>query len=432
MTSSPVSFSAPEGFDPFSPTFIADPHVFWQSAREHPVFFYEPLGCWVLSRHDHIATAFRDWQTFSSRALRAVPLPAAARERVPADVQQIPATIMKSTFINMDPPQHTVHRKNTQRALTRSRVAAAEAQIRELANGLIDDFVDRGDCDLVNDFCHPLTLSVILSMIGVPAESLPQVRAWIDDLFGLMIPDRGQSDEEALQQLPAPPEEIEARYLRLGEAFAFFQRYLDERRDNPRDDLASAMVMAKAEDGTPAMTDDQIVTHLLGALVAAGSETTANLIAQMVRYLSSHDEVLQEVVAAPDLWENAVEEGLRRWAIANNLMRVTTRDVEMGDVTIPAYSGVLINVAGANADGDVFSDPLAFDVHRDNVDRHLAFGVGRHFCLGAPLARLETRCALQELYRRIPDIAADPDQPVEYNPAISVRGLKRLPVSWAA
>jgi cytochrome P450 len=430
MTTDTIRSPAPQGFNPFSPDFLGDPHAFWQSAREHPVFFYEPLGCWVLSRHEHIAAAFRDWQTFSSRALRAAPLPAQARERVPAAVQAIPPTIMKSTFINMDPPQHTVHRKNTQKALTRSRVAAAESQIRAVANGLIDGFSDRGACDLMADFCHPFTQSVIISMIGLPVDTVPHVRTWIDDLFGLMIPDQGQTDEEAEQQLPAPPEEIEARYVRLGEAYRFFQAYLEDRRADPKDDLASAMVMARNEDGTPAMSDDQIVTHLLGAMVAAGSETTANLIGQMVRYFSGHGDVLAEVLEAPELWERAVEEGLRRWAIANNLLRVATADVEVGGVRIPAHSGVLINPAGANSDDAVFPDPLEFDLHRPNLDDHLAFGVGRHFCLGAPLARLEARCALQELYGRLPDMAVDPDQAIEYNPAISVRGLARLTVTW--
>jgi cytochrome P450 len=432
MSTDTVRSPAPEGFNPFSPGFLEDPHEFWQSARDNPVFFYEPLHCWVLSRHEDIGAAFRDWHSFSSRALRAVPLPAQSRERVPAEVRAIPPTIMKSTFINMDPPEHTVHRKNTQRALTRSRVAAAESRIRELANELIDGFAERGRCDLMADFCHPVTQSVIISMIGLSPETVPQVRTWIDDLFGLMIPDQGQSDEEAARQLPAPPEEIEARYLRLGEAYRLFESLLHERRANPTDDLASAMVQATSEDGTPAMSNDQIVTHLLGAMVAAGSETTANLIAQMVRYFSVHREVLDEVLATPDLWESAVEEGLRRWAIANNLLRVTTTDVEIGGVRIPAHSAVLINTAGANSDESVFPNPLEFDVHRDNLDQHLAFGVGRHFCLGAPLARLEARCALQELYRRLPSLAVEPDQPIEYNPAISVRGLKALQVSWAS
>jgi cytochrome P450 len=422
--------TAPAGFDPFSPAFLDDPHRFWQTARDRPVFFHEPLHCWVLSRHEDIGRTFRDWQSFSSRALRAAPLPAAARDRVPADVQAIPPTIMKSTFINMDPPGHTVHRKNTQRALTRSRVAAAEPEIRAAANRLIDGFIDQGHCDLMSDYCHPLTLSVIISLIGLPTDIVPQVRTWIDDLFGLMIPDQGQTDEEAEQQLPASPEEIEARYIRLGDAYRFFEAYLERRRNEPGDDLASAMLLATTADGTPAMSNDQIITHLLGAMVAAGSETTANLIAQMVRYLSGHRDVLDEITQTPELWERAVEEGLRRFAIANNLLRVTTTDVELHGVRIPAHSAVLINVAGANSDAAVFPDPLEFDIHRENIDEHLAFGVGRHFCLGAPLARLETRCGLEELYKRLPSLTVDPDQLIEYNPAISVRGLRALAVSW--
>jgi cytochrome P450 len=191
------------------------------------------------------------------------------------------------------------------------------------------------------------------------------------------------------------------------------------------------MLQATNEDGTPAMSYDHILGHVVG-LAVAGSETTAGLMGEMVRCFSAEPEVLEEVLGTPELWDNAVEESLRRWAVVNNLLRVTTADVEVGDVTIPARSAVLLNIAGANSDATVFDDPLRFDLHRANRDDHLGFGVGRHFCSGAPLARLEAKCALEELYRRIPDLRAVPDQEIAYKPAATTRGLKRLLASWSA
>jgi cytochrome P450 len=228
---------------------------------------------------------------------------------------------------------------------------------------------------------------------------------------------------------PLPVEELEARYARVAEASEFFERFLDQRRAEPQEDLASAMVLATDEDGTPSMTNEQVLAHML-EITAAGSETTASLIGHMVRFFSEQPATLADVRSDPSLWEPAIEEGLRRTAIGTHMMRVTTRDVELGGVHIPAGSKVMPNLPAANADHDQFPDPLTFDIHRSNSDEHVAFGHGRHLCMGAPLARLESRVALQELYRRMPDLVAEPGQPLEYVVATSVRGLKHLRVSW--
>jgi cytochrome P450 len=426
-TDTPIRPPAPAGFDPFSQDFLADPHAFWQDAREHPAFFYEPLRCWVLTGHADVTNAFKNWQTFSSRVLRVAPLP--EDTRVPAQTREILTELMAHAIINMDPPEHTVHRKSTQKAFTRPLVAASEPMIRQLANELIDDFADRGECDLVSDYFHKLTIGVIVRMAAMPEEILPRFRGWIDDLQGLMTLQQFNDDDEPTQ-LPAPIEVLEERYVRVAEAYPLFKAYLDDRRANPRDDLASAMLQATNDDGTPAMSYDHILGHIVG-LAVAGSETTTGLMGQLVRLFGARPELLDQIGADPDLWDNAVEEGLRRLAVVNNLLRVTTTEVEVAGVTIPARSPVLLNVAGANSDASVFDDPLAFDLHRVNRDDHLGFGLGRHFCSGAPLARLEARCALEELYRRLPDLRVVADQPLEYKPAVTVRGLKRLLARWA-
>lgn len=419
---------APAGFDPFSQDFLADPHVFWQTARDRPVFFYEPLRCWVLSRHEDVERAFKDWRTFSSQVLRVAPLP--ADTRVTAETQAVLTELMAHAIINMDPPEHTIHRKSTQQAFTRPLVTASEPMIRALADELIDGFVDRGECDLVADYFHQLTIGVIVRMADMPPEILPRFRGWIDDLQGLMTVRQFDEGDDAEVQLPAPVEVLEERYVRVAEAYPTFQAYLDARRAQPSDDLASAMLQATNDDGTPAMSYEHILGHIVG-LAVAGSETTTGLMSQIVRAFDARPELLTEVLAAPDLWDAAIEEGLRRFAVVNNVLRVTTADVEVAGVTIPARSPVLLNIAGANSDAGAFADPLAFDLHRPNRGDHLGFGLGRHFCLGAPLARLEARCALEALYRRLPGLRVVPDQELLYKTGVTVRGMRQLLISWA-
>ena len=417
------------GFDPFSPEYIEDPQEFLQRAhRERPVFYHEPLEMWVLTRYADVSATLSDWQTFSSRAWRALPVPPELRDRVSEADERSAIEVLDANFINIDPPSHTRERKKAQKTFTRPRIAATEERIRELANELVDGFAERGGCDLMQEFCYPLGLRVILDMIGLPAEKLPDMRNWIDDFFALMTP-ANASDPDAEVEITLPIDEIEMRYARVAEATEYFRRFLDDRRANPRDDLASAMVLATDDDGTPSMTYEQVLSHLI-EITAAGSETTASLIGHMVRLFSLNPEALADVEADPALWEAAIEEGLRRTSIGSHLMRITTRDVEIEGVRIPAGSTVCLIPAAANADADKFPDPLAFDVHRPNSRDHLAFGKGRHMCLGAPLARLEARAAVQELYRRLPGLAAPLDEPLEFTVTMTVRGIAHLPVTW--
>ncbi len=417
------------GFDPFSAEYTEDPQLFIQQAHEaRSVFYYPPLDVWMVTGYEDVCAILSDWRTFSSHAWQAVPLPPEVRDRVPDEQLRIAATVLDLNFINIDPPSHTQERRKAQQAFTRPLIAASEPRIREMSNELIDGFVDAGSADLMVDFCYPLGLRVIADMIGLPFEILPKLRTWVDDFFRLMAPAGGTS-ADGESEITLPIAELEESYARVAEASEFFERFLDERRANPQDDLASAMVLATDDDGNPAMSNEQVLAHML-EVTAAGSETTASLIGHMVRFFSQYPDALAEVKSDPALWEPAIEEGLRRTAIGTHMMRITTRDVELGGVHIPAGSRVAPNLPAANVDPRQFPDPLTYDLHRPNSGEHVAFGSGRHLCMGAPLARLESRTALQELYRRMPDLVADLDQPLEFVVAMSVRGLKHLPVSW--
>jgi cytochrome P450 len=426
------TFPSMDGFDPFSPEYVEDPHAFIQRAHEaQPVFYYPAFDAWVITRYDDVAAILGDWAGFSSAAYRALPVPPELSDRVPEHVRQVAEEILARNFVNIDPPAHTQERRNAQKAFTRKRIDESEPRIRAIAGELIDEFEDAGRCDLMQDFAYPLGIRVIVDMLGVPPETLPRFRVWIDDFFSLMAPRQREGAGEEELELSMPMEELEERYRRVAEASVFFTRLLDERRANPRDDLASAMLEATNDDGTPAMSTAQVLAHML-ELTAAGRETTASLIGHMVRFFTLNPEALEEVKRDPALWEAAVEEGLRRSAIAPHLIRIVTRDIELGGVPIPAGSKVLVHLASADADEKRFPGALQFDIHRPNASEHLAFGHGRHLCMGAPLARLEARTALQELYRRLPDLAVDLEQPLDFFMALTTRGLRHLPVFWSA
>ncbi len=410
-----------EGFDPLSQEFNRNPDpVLERARREVPVFYHAPLDVWVITRYEDILEATKDYKTFSSRAFRSVPPPPELEGRVPSN-------LMATAFPNLDPPEHTVSRKTANKWFTLKQVAAQEPVIRELAHELIDDFVVNGRCDLMRQFCYPLSLGVILRMLGLPLEDGPRFRQWTEDMFSLMSP--GPADADIALSRPMPEAERQERYGRIAEAWEYYGRVIEERRQHPREDMTSAMVQATDDDGNPALSTDTIIFHMI-ELTAAGNDTTANLMGNVVQFFDENPEQLEELKRDPSLLENAVEEGLRRRPTSPQMYRITTRDVELGGVTIPARSIVCLSFGSGSNDEGHFPEPLTFDIHRENADEHLAFGHGRHFCLGAPLARLEARLGLEALFERIPTIRVVPGQTLQFVPVVTVQTMVSLQVEW--
>ncbi|UGS37290.1 cytochrome P450 [Capillimicrobium parvum] len=420
-TTSPQVRPELDGFDPFSQDFSRDPDpMLGRAHRDSPVFWYEPLGCWFVTRYDDVEWVFTDSKTFSSRALRAVPVPAALRDRLP----ERPLNV---NYINIDPPQHTRDRKASQRGFTRPIVAALEPKIREFATELIDAFADRGHCDFMQEFAYPLSLRVIVQVLGLPPSDMPRLRQWTEDMFSLMS--AGAADEPDAPTRPMSEAEATERYTRLADAWDYFGEVVADRRAAPREDFLTVLSNSRTPEGEWTMDDDTIKTHLI-ELVAAGNDTTANLMGNLVQFLDHDPDQLEEVKRDGSLWEGVVEEGLRRRSTGPHLLRITTRDVELSGVKIPRGSIIVVNTTGANTDPAKFDDPLRFDVHRPNATDHLAFGKGRHFCLGAPLARLEAQVAMREVYGHLPGLTV-PDQRLEYVPTMTVQTLKSLRIEWS-
>jgi cytochrome P450 len=416
MTASPT-FS---GLDLLSHAYRVNPGAGIQGALDaHPVSYYEPLNCYVVLRYEDARAVLADFETFSSRVFRVLPAPDADPE-----AQRVTKLIIEGQALGMDPPEHTRERRAAQRSFTHARVRATLPLIEQIANELIDAFVTRGECDLMTEYCYRLTLRGVGSMLGLPGADLPAFEAFINEIFTLMIPLNAPGNPNMTH------EALLAGYERTYRAYQVFSRFVAERREHPRDDLASEMLALTDDAGEPLLSNDAALAHMVGITVA-GTGTTANLIGYIVRYLSEQPEVIEEVRREPALWGAVVEEGLRCASVSGLLYRRTTRDVELRGVTIPAESLVAVNVAAANADPRQFPDPLRFDIHRPNPADHLAFGLGRHFCMGSPLARPEARVGLETLYARIPDLRADPDEELEFAPNFVVRSQLHQRVTWS-
>ncbi len=406
-------------FDPLSVHYLANPvPVLKRLQVEQPVFFYAPLGCWVVSKFADIRAAFLDHETYSSQATSFV--------RPPEDMAGAVADFTRDQIIIMlDPPEHSRHRNAMAKGFGFAAIKRLEGHITAAANRLIDEIEPLGGADLMSSFCIPLTMETIITVLGIPSDRRADYRQWSEDFFSLLTPRKsGDGEGRTLEN-----SELRDRWARLAEASSFLKTYIERLRQNPTDNILSDMVHAETADGDPVLNDGDIVGHML-SLIGAGHDTTANAIAHTVHFLSENPEQRDVIMADKDLIPRAVEEGLRMRGTVPGLFRVTTRDVTISGVDIPANSLIYFLVAAAGHDEEVFPDSTKFDVHRENAGRHLAFGIGRHTCIGSALARLQASVAIGELYKRLPTIREVPGYRRSYLPMMTVTGLQGLNVVW--
>ena len=386
----------PELYDPFSHELHDDPYSVYRTLRdEHPLYYCEARGVWVLSRFEDVWDAVHDPATFCS-----------GQGVFPGmgeyNPDQIPVMIM------MDPPRHTQLRSLVNRAFTRRRIADREPAIREIARDLVEALAEAGGGDLVEDLAKPLPTIVIADLLGVPREDRKEFRHWSDQL---------------VQDNPDDPEAA-ARAMEGGASLlAYFADLIAERRRSPRDDLLTALITAEV-DGERLSEDELFGMCVL--LLVAGNETTTNLVSNSAVLFDQNPDQWLAVVANPSLLPGAIEECLRFDSPVQALARTLTRPVVIHGQTIEEGDKVLLVYGSANRDDREFSEPDIFDIER-TVDRQLAFGHGIHFCLGAPLARLEAQIVYSELLARAPEwtVAGFPER-LHSGP---IRGLLRLPVS---
>jgi cytochrome P450 len=388
-------------WDPFDTEIDTAPYDVWRRLRdEAPVYHNERFGFFALSRFDDVDRASRDPATFSSA--HGTVLELMTDEPYP-----------DAPLIFLDPPEHTRLRALVSRAFTPRRVNELEDRIRELCADFLDRQVGSGGFDYVQDFAARLPSLVISSLFGVPLSEQDDVRRLIDTMFTIE-PGVGTMNPTALQA--------------TADLNAYFARLLEERRARPTDDMLSALNAAelRLDDGNVRRLSTAEAALFAVMLVSAGTETVARLLGWAAVTLAAHPDQRDDLVRDPSCIGNAIEELLRYEAPSPVQARYVTTAVELHDVTIPQGSKVLLLTGSAGRDERQYPDAERFDVRRE-FSVHLSFGYGVHFCLGAALARLESRIALEETLRRFPEWEVDHDRAVRLHTS-TVRGFSSVPI----
>lgn len=395
--------------NPLAPPMLDDPHPFFSRARrEQPVFFSETYQAWIVTRFEDVCAIARDPARFSSvGCLDGGPMPPEILAELARGYPPLP------TLVDADPPFHTRVRGMATRALSLRRITTFEPRLRELAEELIDVFADAGQVELVHAFAVPLPGRFITELLGLPREDLPQLSRWSDDWIGLLSQSFGKTVEELA---------VHAR------GFVEFQHYIAEaimaRQRSPRDDALSDLV---AGDGGPPLGVAEYV-NLVMQIVFAGHETTAGLISAAALELARDPALRAEVRGDPERREAVIEEALRMSSSVHGMFRVAKEDVELGGVRIARGERLQLSWVSANRDEARFPEPHCFRPGRSAP--HVAFGHGIHHCIGAPLARLEGRVAIEALTRRLPGMRLAPDQRFPFMAGATVRRMRALKLEW--
>jgi cytochrome P450 len=385
-------------YDPFSYELDVDPYpVYRWMQDEAPAYHNERLGFWALTRFQDCLDALLDWRTWSS-----------ARGTV---LELMDAPALPPLMIFSDPPRQTRLRNLVSKVFTPRRVAALEPEIRRIATAYLDRLVGRGRFDAVKEFTAKLPMDVISALLGIPPEDRDTVRGWSN---AILHRDPGS---------PVPPPSCMQAQIAL---LRYFTQAVAERRARPRDDMITALIGAElpGEDGARERLTEEELTGFVNLLATAGNETVTKLLATIFYWLARFPDERALLAREPGWIPNAVEEALRFDPPSQYQGRVATRDVELHGASIPKDAKLLIINGATGRDPRKFADPDRFEARR-KVDQHLGFGFGRHVCLGANLARLEMRVALEEFLRRFPTWEVPADG-IERMHSSNVRGFSGL------
>jgi cytochrome P450 len=378
-----------------------NPYPYYAMARQMaPVLYNDQIGAWNVFGYEDCRAILRNPGIFSSDASNFIE--GINRER--------------QSMLGADPPRHTQLRGLVNLAFTPRRVAALEPRIRAIADEILARVIPTGQMDLVEDLSYPLPVIIIAELLGIPPEDRAVFKRWSDEIVSRLGTDVG------------PNQEIPEDMLTLQQEFsAYFEVQIERHRGEPKDDLIGALLKAEI-DGSKLTTDELLPFCIL--LLVAGNETTTNLIGNAVRCFLDFPAELERVRADLSLVPLAVEEVLRFRSPVQATIRFALEDTELGGQTIRRGQRAVLWLAAANRDAAEFPEPDRFEAGRQ-PNRHLAFGLGIHFCLGAPLARLEAKVAIEELIRRIPSFRRSDAAPLEPVEGFIMHGVKHLPLAIA-
>jgi cytochrome P450 len=414
MTTTNQPISAADFARLLDPAVRADPYPLYGQLRAAGPMRLAPMPITVLSSYHECVAMLRDPRSSVDRTLVDLPVRQGMfAQHIPANA---PSSLNQSSFLILDPPDHTRLRRLVSKAFTARVVQRLEPRITALVDDVFDRAAAAGSLDVVADLAYPLPVTVICELLGVPVEDEPRFQQWSNLLARGLDP--------VLAFTGSVRTDLGELLNAQAELHRYFEQLVLARRAVPEEDLLSALIAAE-EAGDKLTHDELIVTCVL--LLIAGHETTVNLIANGTLALLRHPAVLEALRADPELGSGVVEETLRYDPPVQLMARVAREDMEIGGTQITAGQLTIMLLAAAHRDPAAFTDPDRFDPRREV--RHLAFGMGSHFCLGAPLARLEGRLALSRFAQRVCDPRLTTDPP-SYKTNVTLRGPASLPVQF--
>jgi cytochrome P450 len=392
----------------FGPDMLANPYPIYHRLRAtNPVLWDEGLGSWIVTGYDQVAMALRNPQ-FSSERITLV------RQQMQGKGIDALLDQVALAMLNLDPPAHTRLRGLVSKAFTPHAVEAMTERIARLVEDLLDA-VPLGRLEVIRDLAYPLPVIVIAEMLGIPPADRERFKKLSDDSSVMASSDVTRVPLDVLHQAMKSRTEL----------LEYFRGVVAERRAHPRDDLLSTLTQAEEAGGR--LSENELLNTAV-LLLIAGNETTTNLIGNGMAALLRHPEQMQRLRDDPSLIPTAVEELLRFDSPVQMTNRIAKVDVDLHGTKIRRGDRVVLLLAAANRDPAYFVDPDRLDATREN-NKHIAFGAGPHFCLGAPLARLEGRLAFAALLRRFPNLRLESDE-LRYRNNFNLRGLEALPVVW--
>jgi len=403
----------------FDPTTLVDPFDFYEQQRsKSPVFLDKPSGTYVVLDHALITEAVARLDDFSNQfdaRLSGGETAESIKEDKELQAIMDEGWPQVSTLLTADQPVHTRFRKLVNLAFSMPKVNKLEDGIRAMSNQLIDGFIDKGECEFVNDYAVPMPVKTIADQLGLDRADAAVIKRWtvafVDRLSGMMTRER---------QLEAEREVVDFQKT--------LKANMDDRRETAKDDILSDLVNAQL-DGERSLDDAELLS-IVQQLMVAGNETTTAALAEGLRLFATNPEEYKKIQADPSLIPNAVEEVLRMSSGSSGIWRVMHRDAELGGVTLPKGAMVMMRYHAANRDPKQFDNPNTFQVDRKNARTHLAFGKGIHMCVGNMLSRKELTVSFQQFAQRIDNLRLADDAELNYPPNMMLRGLTALPLTF--
>ncbi|MDC0432249.1 cytochrome P450 [Hyphomicrobiales bacterium] len=406
-------------YDLTNPEIMEYPYDFYNAIHRDNARAVEVkgVGYWI-GRMDDIKAITKNTEIFSNSYFpEGGPIPAGVSgEPLESDVKEIfdsgPKVV--NALWTTDPPKHTLHRKLVNKAFTGKWVRSMEPRIRDIANGLIDEFIDKGRTDFIKDYAVYVPMIVIAEALGMSRDDAKQFKHWSDDILS--------GNLDVLDH--------KAR-LRVAKSFVeankHFEATIDERRLCPADDLITSLATAEVEGKS---LDTSEVLPIVNTLMLAGNETTTNLIGNAMQLVFQYPKVKKAIIQDYSLIPGFIDEVMRFDAPVQCLYRIVTKDTKIGDITISKDSSIMLGWGTAGRDPKYFEKPDVFDIYRSNSSQNVGFGFGPHICVGLGLAKAEARIAFETLFDRLDDIQLDEEADLSHIPTFATRGYKRLDLKF--